>query len=299
LAFTVRPFFWQTWWFYILTGLSAAALLSGGALWFARRRMHRKLERVERQRAIERERTRIARDIHDNLGANLTRISLLSQSAQGELHNPGQAGVQLNRIYETTRELTRALDEIVWAVNPEHDTLDSLASYLGRFAQDFLGSLAIRCRLDVPTQLPSWPVTAEVRHNLFLAFKEALHNVVKHAGASEISISLTTTADTFTLLVRDDGCGFVPTALSHEPRSEPGRPASGNGLVNMRRRLEKIGGRCEIQSTPGQGTQVKFIVPVLPDRHDLAGSLCRPWKPWPVNLTHASLKIVTRLFIRT
>jgi ligand-binding sensor domain-containing protein/signal transduction histidine kinase len=270
LAFTVQPFFWQTWWFYILVGLSASALLSGGALWFARRRMRRKLERLERQRAIERERTRIARDIHDNLGANLTRISLLSQSAHGELHNPGQAAVQLNRIYDTTRELTRALDEIVWAVNPEHDTLDSLASYLGKFAQDFLGSLDIRCRLDVSTQLPPWPVTAEVRHNLFLAFKEALHNVVKHAAASEVSISLTTDADAFfALLIRDNGRGFEPEALLREPRREPGRSASGNGLKNMRRRLEKIGGRCEIQSSPGQGTLVKFVVPVSHDHGDL------------------------------
>ena len=213
LAFTVQPYFWQTWWFYIVAGMSAAALLTGGALWIARRRMHRKLEHLERQRAIERERTRIARDIHDNLGANLTRISLLSQSAHGELHNPEQAAVQLNRIYDTTRELTRALDEIVWAVNPEHDTLDSLANYLGKFAQEFLGSLAIRCRLDVPVQLPPWPVTAEVRHNLFLAFKEALHNVVKHAAASEASVSLTTDARAFTLAVRDHGRGFVPGPL--------------------------------------------------------------------------------------
>ena len=277
LTFIVQPFYWQTWWFRTGAGLSAAALLSGGALWFARRRMRRKLEGLERQRAIERERARIARDIHDNFGASLTRISLLSQSAQGELQNPGQAVTQLNRIYDTSRELTRALDEIVWAVNPEHDTLDSLGSYLGKFAQDFLGSITIRCRLDLPTQLPSWPVTAEVRHNLFLAFKEALHNIVKHAAASEISISLTTDADTFALTVRDDGCGFDPAAVPAEPRRVPGRPASGNGLINMRRRLEKIGGRCEIQSAPGQGTGVKFIVPVSPEGPDSTHS--RPSSP--------------------
>jgi len=268
LAFTVQPYFWQTWWFYLLVSLSAAALLSGGALWFARRRMRRKLERLERQRAIERERTRIARDIHDNLGANLTRISLLSQSAQGELHNPGQAAVQLNRIYDTTRELTRALDEIVWAVNPEHDTLDSLANYLGKFARNFLEPLAIRCRLDLPVQLPPWPVTAEVRHNLFLAFKEALHNVVKHAAASEVSVSLTTDARAFTLQVRDHGRGFVPEPLWHAPPREPGRPTSGNGLRNMYRRLQKIGGWCEVQSAPGHGTTVQFIVRVSSDQPD-------------------------------
>ena len=272
LPFTVQPYFWQTSWFYLVAGPSVAALLSGGVFWIARRRLRGKLDRLERQRTVERERTRIARDIHDNLGANLTRISLLSQSAHGELNNPEQAAIRLNQIYDTTHELTRALDEIVWAVNPEHDTLDSLANYLGKFARNFLGSLAIRCRLDLPVQLPPWPVTAEVRHNLFLAFKEALHNVVKHAAASEVSISLTTDVHLFTLVVRDHGRGFAPEARLREPPREPGRSASGNGLMNMRWRLAKLGGRCEIQSAPGQGTTVKFIVPVAAEEHEASGS---------------------------
>ncbi|MGP8022146.1 MAG: two-component regulator propeller domain-containing protein, partial [Limisphaerales bacterium] len=272
LAFTVHPYFWQTWWFYVVAGVSAAAILTGGVFWIARRRMRRKLDRLERQRAIERERTRIARDIHDNLGANLTRISLLSQSAQGELQNPGQAAVQLNRIYDTTRELTRALDEIVWAVNPEHDTLDSLANYLGKFSQDFLGSLAIRCRLDLPLQLPPWPVTAEVRHNLFLAFKEALNNVIKHAAASEVSVSLTVQPDSFVLAIHDNGKGFSAEATDPPARREPDRITRGHGLANMRQRLEKIGGLCEIQSAPGHGTRVKFVVPVLSDQRPAGGT---------------------------
>ncbi|HEY1789912.1 MAG TPA: two-component regulator propeller domain-containing protein [Verrucomicrobiae bacterium] len=265
LVFTVQPYLWQTWWFRIGCGLIAAAMLSGIALWIARWRVRRKLERLERQRAIERERARIARDIHDNLGANLTRISLLSQSAHSELNNPEEAAVQLNRIYETTREMTRAMDEIVWAVNPEHDTLDSLVNYLGKFAQDFLGSLGIRCRLDLPVQLPQWMVTAEVRHHLFLALKEALHNVVKHASASEVMISLTTMRNSFTLTTRDNGRGFTQETLAQKPPQETGRSASRNGLINMRKRLEKIGGRCEIRSEPGAGTEIKFIVEVLPD----------------------------------
>jgi signal transduction histidine kinase/ligand-binding sensor domain-containing protein len=263
LDFIVQPYFWQTWWFRIGSGLAAAALLTSAVLGLARWRMRLKLERVERQRAIERERARIARDIHDNLGANLTRISLLSQFAHGELENPKEAAVQLDRIYETTREMTRAMDEIVWAVNPEHDTLDSVVNYLGKFAQDYLGSLGIRCRLDLPVHLPQWLVTAEVRHHLFLAFKEALHNVVKHAAASEVSVSLTTTNRSFTLAGRDNGRGFDPKTISETKSAEGGR--SGNGLTNMRLRLEKIGGRCEIQSTPGAGTEVRFVVELMAD----------------------------------
>ena len=255
LALIVLPHFWQTFWFHTLAVLAAITLIVGIVLFITRRRMRLKLERIERQQALERERTRIAKDIHDHLGANLTRISLLSQSAHSELENPAQAAAQLDRIYNTSRELTRSMDEIVWAVNPQHDTLDSLASYLGNFAQEYLVSIRIRCRLDVPLHLPHWPITAEMRHNVFLAFKEALHNVVKHSGADEVSVLLTTDAGSFTLAVRDNGRGFDPITVST-------RPGHGNGLKNMRQRLEKIGGRCEILSTPAVGTAINFFISV-------------------------------------
>lgn len=257
LAFTLLPNFWQTLWFHTITVLAAVAAITGTVLAITRRRMRRKLEIIQRQQAIERERTRIAKDIHDHLGANLTRISLLSQSAHGELENPKHAAAQLERIYDTTRELTRSMDEIVWAVNPQHDTLDSLASYLGNFAQDYLALINIRCRLEVPLHLPHWPITAEVRHDVFLAFKEAVHNIVKHSGATEVSILLATGANDFTLIIRDNGRGFDPAALPERT----GRGANGgNGLKNMRQRLEKIGGRCEINSTPGKGVEIEFTV---------------------------------------
>ncbi len=221
--------------------------------------MHRKLERLERQRAVERERTRIAKDIHDDLGASLTRITMLSQSARVELeHSP--AASDLDRIYDTARELTRAMDEIVWAVNPKHDTLDSLATYLGKFAQDFLAAANIRCRLDVPVHLPPWPLTAETRHNLFLAFKEALNNAVKHAATSEVRISLTLEPIGFALRIEDNGRGFSIAEAESEALPNRARILSGNGLRNMRQRLKEIGGRCEIQSAPGAGTKVVFIV---------------------------------------
>ena len=254
-AFMVLPHFWQTWWFYLLTTLASVALITRIVWQISRRRMRRKLETIERQQVVERERTRIAKDIHDHLGANLTRISLLSQAAHGELENPAQAAAQLDRIYDTSRELTRSMDEIVWAVNPQHDTLDSLASYLGNFAQEYLVSIRIRCRLEVPLHLPHWPITAEMRHNVFLAFKEALHNVVKHSGANEVSIFLTTDTAGFTLIIRDNGISFDPANVT----SRPGR---GNGLKNMQQRLEKLGGRCDVHSTPGVGTEIIFFVAV-------------------------------------
>jgi signal transduction histidine kinase len=261
LAFTVLPHFWQTWSFRVLTTLGAAMAVAGSVWYVARRRLYRKVERLERQQAVERERARIAKDIHDDLGASLTRITLLSQSARAELHEPAEAAADLDRIYTTARELTRAMDEIVWAVNPQHDTLDSLATYLGRFAQDFLAAAHVRCRLDVPMRLPAWPLTAETRHNLFLAFKEALHNAVKHAAPAEVRISLAIEPQAFALQVEDQGCGFSVTAESTGP-SAAARIVTGNGLLNMRQRLAEIGGRFEIQSVPGQGTKITFRVPV-------------------------------------
>ncbi len=255
LAFTLLPHFWQTIWFRAVTVLAAVAVVVGIVLSVTRRRMRRKLEVIQQQQAVERERTRIAKDIHDHLGANLTRISLLSQSAHGDLENPAQAAAQLDRIYDTSRELTRSMDEIVWAVNPQHDTLDSLANYLGNFAQEYIVSINIRCRLDVPLHLPPWPITAEMRHNVFLAFKEALHNVVKHSGAREVSIFLATDNLGFQLAVRDNGRGFDPGHVTP-------RPGRGNGLKNMRQRLQEIGGRCEIKSSPGNGAEIIFLVHV-------------------------------------
>lgn len=260
LKFEVLPYFWQTTWFFISGGI-ATALAAGGAVWFdTRRRMRRRIERTERQRDIERERSRIARDIHDDLGASLTRIVMLSESAHGDARLPQPVAINLNRIYRTARELTRAMDEIVWAVNPRHDRLDSLANYLSRFAHEYLSLAEIRCRLDVPLQLPSLPVAAEVRHNLFLAFKEAMHNIVKHASADEVRLELKLESSALILIVVDNGCGFDANDLSKSGTVED-PIARGNGLANMSRRLAEIHGMCDIASRPGKGTTVKFSVP--------------------------------------
>src|SRR4029077_12721668 len=135
-----------------------------------------RLERLEWQRAIEGDRGRIARDIPDALGAGLTQITLLSELARRE--SPHEMEAHLVQISDTARELTQAVDEIVWAVNPRQDTLDGLVSYICQFAQEYLKVAGILCRLDVPASLPPQPLTADVRHNLFLAVKEALNNIV-------------------------------------------------------------------------------------------------------------------------
>jgi signal transduction histidine kinase/ligand-binding sensor domain-containing protein len=262
LAFSVLPFFWQTLWFRLLVSIAVLAA-SGGLVWYdTRRRMRRKLERLERQRAVEHERARIASDIHDDLGVQLTRISMLTESARSDLADAARAAADLDRIYETAHDLTRAMDEIVWAVSPRHDTLESLASYLEKFAQDLLAAAGIRCRLDIPMEFPPWRLTADVRHNLFLAFKEALHNVVKHSAATEASIRLTAGADAFELVIKDNGRGFAPGLAHDRSPGDSARLSTGNGLMNLARRLADIQGQCQIQTAPGQGTSITFTVPV-------------------------------------
>lgn len=263
LKLTVIPWFWQTWWFItsaILAGMLAVGL---GVRQITKRRLRKRLDHLERQRALEKERARIAKDIHDDLGASLTRIMLLSQS--GRTEDAQYSEVQMERIYSTARDLTRAMDEIVWAVSPQHDTFDSLVSYIGKYAQDYLSATGIRCRLDLPIQLPAWPLTAEVRHNLFLAVKEALNNVTKHSKATEVRISLELFESGFSLQIEDDGKGFDPGGpIVDNSTINQSRIFTGHGLPNMLKRMESIGGRCRIQSTPSKGTKVRFIIRTKP-----------------------------------
>jgi signal transduction histidine kinase len=184
---------------------------------------------------------------------------MLSESARSGLDDSRQVAGHLDQIHNTARELTRAMSEVVWAVNPRHDTLDSVAAYLEEFGQNLLRTAGIRCKMDMPSQFPARVITAEVRHNLFLAFKEALHNAIKHSGASEVRISLAVKPAAFILTVEDNGNKFASeTLLAGTPHGQP--QGSGNGLANMRQRLAEIGGRCEIERASGKGTKVTFTV---------------------------------------
>jgi len=260
LAIAVLPHFWQTWWFKTFLIIGGALLIALIFFLESRRRLQRKLERIGRERELERERARIAQDIHDDLGASLTRIGMLSQSAVGDLDDPPRATANLNQIYDTARDLTRAMDEIVWAVNPRHDTLESLTNYIARFAHDFLSAAQIRCRLDAPTRVPELTVRSEIRHNLFLAFKETLNNAVKHSGANEVRVTLELAPGGFKVLVVDNGAGFDPKKSIAAPASD--RLVSGYGITGIQRRLEQVGGRVEIQSSTGEGTRVELFVPL-------------------------------------
>lgn len=244
LAFTVAAPFWRTWWFLGLSGAGVAGAFAALVRRLSLRKLRRNLEQLEQQNALARERARIAADMHDELGSRLTRIGLLGELARRDALRPEQIIRHLDHITHQSRELAKSLDEIVWTVNPRNDTLDRLAAYIVHYAEEFLDATPIRCRLDVPADLPALPLTAERRHNLFLAFKEALNNVAKHSGATEVQVRLAVQPPWIELSVADNGHGFEAPA------------ADGDGLLNMKARLADVGGEFVLTASPDGGTIV-------------------------------------------
>ena len=254
LAFTVLPHLWQTWWFTGLAAIAVVGAVAAAARSIEARKSRREVERLEQQHLIERERTRIAKDIHDDLGASLTRISLTSGLLAADKNKPDAVELHAGKIAATALETVRSLDEIVWAVNPRHDTLDSLVEYISHYADEFFEGTNVACRLELPIELVPVPLTAEVRHNVFLVVKEALNNLLKHSRASEAHICARLTDGIFALEISDNGTGFA--AANQMDRR------AGSGLGNMGRRIESIGGRFQVSSKPGQGSTIRISLPL-------------------------------------
>jgi signal transduction histidine kinase len=248
LDFIVVPFFWQTLWFRIGVLLVFTFSVIAIVRYVSFRRLRLKLRAAEQQAAVERERGRIARDIHDDLGNRLTEIQLLTGLAQRNREIPNKAIMRIDDISSAARQATDALDEIVWAINPRNDTLPHLINYLGQFTTDYLRMAGIRCRVDLPENPPAKSVSAEVRHNLFLAIKESLNNIVRHSSASEVSLLILVSDKSLSVIIEDDGRGF-----SREVKND-----GADGLENMRRRIAEIRGELEIRSNPGTGTRISF-----------------------------------------
>jgi ligand-binding sensor domain-containing protein/signal transduction histidine kinase len=253
LEITVQPQFWQTGWFLAVLIVFFLGLVVAVVRYLSTQKLHRQLQALQQQEALEKERSRIARDLHDQLGANLTQVALLGEMAESDKNSPAEIASHAQQISQTARETTRSLDEIVWAVNPSNDTLDSLINYACKYGQEYLALAGLRYRVDVPAQLPVIPIPPEVRHNVFLAFKEAVNNVVKHAQASEVWIRLRLQSGKFALSIEDNGHGLgALDAQATQTR---------NGLRNMRRRMEDIHGEFSIGPGTKAGTIVCLTIP--------------------------------------
>ncbi|MEQ1859287.1 MAG: sensor histidine kinase [Chthoniobacteraceae bacterium] len=235
----------------VLIGSGAIVGIMLGAL--GRLHAQRRRERAAQRRASEAvlaERSRLARDMHDQLGANLTQISISSQLVK--LDPPGAVAGHAEEISAVARDTIESLDQIVWAVNPRHDTLASLIEYLDKFAVRFLTSSGIAAKVEIPHDLPPLPLGSNVRHHLFLVVREALNNVVKHAGASTVWLNVEMNGGVLRASVRDDGRGFQQSEVE----------ADSNGLRNMRERMAEIGGDCRIDASSTAGTRIVFEWPL-------------------------------------
>jgi signal transduction histidine kinase len=207
---------------------------------------------VEQHRAIEQERTRVARDLHDELGAGLTELGILGELGNNPVIPAEEKGNYLQQLAALTRTLVTGLDEIVWAINPHYDSVASLATYFSFFADRFLKLAGIPCRLQMSEQFPECPLNSQIRHGIFLAFKEALNNIVRHSGASEVELKMETLDHELMISIHDNGRGVVLD----------GETLTGDGLVGMRQRVQQLRGSCRITSRPGEGTTVEFRLPL-------------------------------------
>jgi ligand-binding sensor domain-containing protein len=248
-SFTILPPWWQTWWFRLVAVLFIVGLMIIAVRFYYNRKLEKQKVALEKQRAIEKERTRIATDMHDDLGAGLSQIKFLSETIgmRKQKHLPIEEEIDSIRTF--SHEMIDKMGEIVWALNEKNDTLDDLLSYTRSYAVEYLQQNGISCRVKEPDNLPQDYVSSEFRRNIYLTVKETLHNVVKHAQATEVMINIDIT-DFLSIQIRDNGKGIDET---------PERPP-GNGLINMNTRIKGLGGRFEIINN--NGTQVSIFVPL-------------------------------------
>lgn len=249
---------WELW----AVGGAALTVLGGYAgRAAAARRLRLRLDSLERAHALERERSRIARDLHDEVGAGLTQIAMQVEKIRDRIDGavPAETVGLADAVWRNAADLVRSVDAIVWAVSPEQDTLDRFVAYLVQSTEEFLDAAGLSMRFDVPQNLPAVPLDGTSRHRLFLAVREALHNAVKHSGGTRVTLAVRLDRGSLEITVRDDGRGF-----------DPGRPMVGvghDGLANMRRRMKEAGGTCTIESAPGRETEVRLVRPLPIDTH--------------------------------
>ena len=254
LAVRVSLPFWRLTWFWA----SVVGVGTGGAAFGLRYRawlrMRAEMIEMRHQRALEQDRLRIAQDIHDDLGARVTQISLISALAQ-EKAIRDDARADFARISRLCRETVSAMYDTIWAVNPENDSLDEMVNHVCQKAHEMCQHARVHCRVDICDLPEQIPLPSQTRHNVMMTVKEAIHNVIKHARATEVRVRAVFDGEWLDISITDNGCGFLPAAAS-----------SGNGLMNMNRRVRDIGGSCQVDSRPGEGASVRLRLSICRKR---------------------------------
>lgn len=249
--------FWKKPWFSVVIGLIIVSMIMAVSRYIVWQRTRKEMLHLKNQRALEQERLRIAHDIHDDLGARVTQICLLSGMAQKHELLPDKVRTDFDRISQMSRDLISALYETVWAVNPENDNLDALGGFLCQMVNQMCEAARLSCWLEVQDLPKNIEVSSQIRHNITLAVKESLNNAIKHARATEVVMHITFDGVILVISIRDNGRGF-----------DSGNSAAGNGLKNISLRLGSIGGSSFVESQPGKGTTVTLRLFIKPMHYD-------------------------------
>ncbi|MBS1975220.1 MAG: hypothetical protein JST13_12780, partial [Bacteroidetes bacterium] len=251
IPFEIAPPFWKASWFLGLVIFICAIIFFFIVRYVSQRNLKEKLLRLEKEQAVEKERNRISRDMHDDLGSGLTKIAIMSEVAKRYLYDHEKARQQLDNISGSSRELVDNLQDIIWVLNPKNDTLESLAAYTREYALKFFEPFKIEMHFIYPEKFSYIKLSEETRRNVFLAIKESFNNIGKHAWCNQVTMSIETGNNSIVINIKDDGRGFAANHIRE----------FGNGLINMKNRIEQINGSYEIKSRPGAGTVTTIVIP--------------------------------------
>jgi signal transduction histidine kinase len=250
MSFTISPPYYTRWWFLLLFAITVIGITILVVKKMQQIRYQQQIKEIERLNAVEKERHRISKDMHDEVGASLTRISILSELAKKQQNEPEKAQQTISQISEISGGVVDEMSEIIWAMNPRNDTLDSFTSYVRQYTSSYLETAGIDGSFAFPFEIPTSPMPSELRRNLFLTIKEAMHNIVKHSGAGKMCMQLNFKDHLLQIIITDNGKGFIIENAK----------AWGNGLINMRKRIEETGGHFTVSSEAGKGTKIELSV---------------------------------------
>lgn len=261
LRFVIDPPFWKTIWFGIVVAIICILILTQTIRIIQSAQYNKKLRDLEHRNNIDRERLRISQDMHDEIGASLTQVSILSEILKQKYHDPDESIRLIKRISGISGNVIDDLDEIIWAMNPKNDSLDSFASYVRKYTSEYLETAGIAGLFDFPQDYPPILMTSEQRRNVFLVIKEAVHNIVKHSRSTEARFYLKWSDNQLKMKISDNGTGFNPVDCE----------SKGNGLGNMQKRIQALGGNYSICSQPENGTEIEFSVSLAIEKHTKRG----------------------------
>lgn len=261
LTIVIVPPFWKTTWFRVVSLVAVFLLVGGIVRAIEMRKIKERTRRLEQETAVERERLRISKDMHDDIGSRLTQIELLSNLTRRNMNDAAKVEKSLEEISAVADDIVTSFDEIVWAVNPRYDTVVDVMDYLSQYVSSYLERAGIESHVSLSPAPNTLYISAETRHNIFMVLKESLNNIVKYAGAVDVWVQFVSSESLLTMTVRDNGGGFD---INAEKRFS-------EGLTNMKKRMEDIGGTCLVESAPGRGTTVTAVVPLKTSKNQQNG----------------------------